>query len=162
MNHQSHPVLGTSQAKIHTRENHNMHRVMLSLFLCGVVSICPLLSHAQADSAAVNRGRYLVDHVAQCGDCHTPRVAGVPDKTRWLKGSMLGFQPMQPIPGWMPSAPDITRTSIVWKSWGDKAMVHFFMTGLRPDGKPAAPPMPAFSLTSQDARAVVAYLKSLP
>jgi mono/diheme cytochrome c family protein len=143
-------------------ENHNMRRVVLSLFLCGVCSICPLRSHAQAESAAAKRGRYLVNHVAQCGDCHTPRVAGVPDKSKWLKGSLIGFRPLAPVPGWAATAPDLTSTSFLWKSWGDKAMVEFFMTGLGPDGKPAAPPMPAFTLNSQDARAIVAYLKSLP
>lgn len=139
-----------------------MHRVMLSLFFLGVFFTCPLGSHAQVNSAAVERGRYLVDHVAHCADCHTPRVAGVPDKTRWLKGSVLGYRPLQPVPGWMPTAPDITSTSFLWKSWGDEALVHFFTTGFGPDGKPAAPPMPRYTLTSQDARAVVAYLKSLP
>ena len=139
-----------------------MRRIMLTLFLCGAFFICPLRSQAQASSAAVKRGRYLVDQVGKCGDCHTPHVTGVPDKSRWLKGSLLGVQPMNPVPGWAPTAPDLTRTSSLWKSWGDQALVRFFTTGLAPDGKPPAPPMPPYTLTNQDARAIVAYLKSLP
>jgi mono/diheme cytochrome c family protein len=138
-----------------------MRRVMLSLFFCGAFFIFPLHSQAQADSAAVKRGRYLVEQVSKCGDCHTPSVAGVPDKTRWLKGSVLDFQPMHPVPGWAAAAPDITSTSALWKSWGDQALVRFFVTGLAPDGKPPAPPMPPYTITNQDARAIVAYLKSL-
>lgn len=139
-----------------------MSRVMLSLFLCGAFFTCSLRSHAQANTAAVQRGRYLVEQVSKCGDCHTPHVAGVSDKTRWLKGSVLGFQPLHPVPGWATTAPDLTRSSALWKSWGEQALVRFFVTGLAPEGKPAAPPMPAYTLTSQDARAIVAYLKTLP
>jgi len=139
-----------------------MRRVLLSLFLCGALFTCPLHSQAHANAAAVQRGRYLVEQVSKCGDCHTPHVAGAPDKSRWLKGSVLGFQPLHPVPGWASAAPDLTRTSALWKSWGDHGLVRFFTTGLAPNGKPAAPPMPAYTLTNQDARAIVAYLKSQP
>ena len=34
------------------------------------------------------RGRYLVDSVIACGDCHTPRTAtGAPDMTKYLAGN---------------------------------------------------------------------------
>jgi hypothetical protein len=41
-------------------------------------------------------------------------------------------------------------------------MVKFLTSGINPDGKKAMPPMPAFRLNAQDARAVFLYLKSLP
>lgn len=139
-----------------------MRRVLLSLFLCGAFFTCSLLSQAHANTGAVQRGRYLVEQVSKCGDCHTPHVAGVPDKTRWLKGSVLGFQPLHPVPGWAAAAPDLTHTSPLWKSWGDSALVRFFVTGRAADGKPPVPPMPSYTLTPKDARDLVAYLKSLP
>ena len=33
---------------------------------------------ADAAPATTMRGKYLVDHVAACGDCHTPRLAPAP------------------------------------------------------------------------------------
>ena len=34
------------------------------------------------------RGRYLVDNVIACGDCHTPRtMTGAPDMTKYLAGN---------------------------------------------------------------------------
>jgi mono/diheme cytochrome c family protein len=41
--------------------------------------------------------------------------------------------------------------------WGEEKLVKFLSTGEQADA-----PMPAFKLTVGDARAVVAYLRSLP
>src|ERR1017187_5324590 len=46
----------------------------------------------------VARGKYLVESVAVCGQCHTPRDSrGELDRSRWLQGA--------PVP-WMPARPD--------------------------------------------------------
>jgi mono/diheme cytochrome c family protein len=144
-----------------------LYAMRVSLFVAGLslsmlngaVGVCG----AQNDAHAVERGSYLVNQMGKCGDCHTPRAEhGLPDKQRWLKGSPLGFKPLGPVPGFATAAPDITGTSDLWKSWGEKGMVQFFLTGKTPDGKLAAPPMPAYTLKSEDAHAIVAYLKSLP
>jgi mono/diheme cytochrome c family protein len=139
-----------------------MHRILVTVFLCGVFFVCPLAGFSQADTEAVKRGRYLVNEVGKCADCHTPHVAGRPDKTRWLKGSPLGVKPIAPVPGWADAAPDLTATGPLWKSWGEEGLVQFFIKGAAPGGKPAGPPMPAYTLRDQDARAIVQYLKSLP
>src|SRR6266481_486954 len=45
-------------------------------------------SPAQAPKSGVERGRYLVEHVSLCGDCHTPRNSiGVPDGSMYLAGA---------------------------------------------------------------------------
>lgn len=116
---------------------------------------------AQSNPSQIERGRYLVNEMGKCGDCHTPRVRGVPDSKQWLKGSILDVQPIHPVPGWMTVAPDLTTTSPLWKSWGEDGMIRFFVTGKTPDGKHAAPPMPSYTISDQDAHAIVAYLKSL-
>jgi mono/diheme cytochrome c family protein len=139
-----------------------MHRILLTVFFCGMFFICPLASFPQADTQVVKRGSYLVNEVGHCEDCHTPQTAGRPDKTRWLKGSPLGVQPIAHVPGWAATAPDLTATGPLWKNWGEEGLVQFFIKGVGPDGKPAAPPMPAYTLRDQDARAIVQYLKSLP
>jgi mono/diheme cytochrome c family protein len=122
-------------------------------------ALAPLV-HAQDDKVA--RGKYLVENVALCGDCHTPMLpAGQPDGSRSMRGAPLSFQPLQPIPKWVAAAPDITPQSPLWKRWGESGLLKFLQTALDPRGNPANPPMPAYKFSAQDAEAVVAYLKTL-
>jgi mono/diheme cytochrome c family protein len=110
----------------------------------------------------VERGKYLVEEVAKCQDCHTPRGAdGQLDQTKWLKGAVLDFQPLQPMKEWHKTSPDLTPGSRLWQRWGEKGLTEFLKTGLGPSGHTADPPMPAYKLTSDDAGAIVQYLKSL-
>ena len=130
--------------------------------LLGAILACPFAVYAQGTSAEVSRGKYLVNQMGKCGDCHTPKLpTGAPDMSRFLKGTVLPFQPVHPVPGWAASSPDVTSTSPLWKAWGEKGMVEFFVTGHAPDGKQPAPPMPAYTLTRPDATAIAAYLHSL-
>ena len=123
------------------------------------LSVTPFLLHGA--SGSVERGKYLVENVAMCGDCHTPATAQGPDMSKWLKGSVLGFQPINPIPGWHKTAPDLTGTSRLFQRWGEAGMVKFLETGMGPSGHKADPPMPTYKMHAADAEAVVAYLKSL-
>lgn len=119
-----------------------------------------MLVPAQTDKAA--RGKYLVDNVAMCGDCHSGRLAnGEPDMAKWLKGSPLLFKPSVEIPTWAGMAPDLTTQGALWKSWGEAGLMKFLQTGLDPSGNRPNPPMPPYKLSRQDAEAVVAYLKTL-
>lgn len=118
------------------------------------------LVHAQDGQAA--RGKYLVENVGLCGDCHTPKLpTGQPDQSRFLKGATLDFQPMHPIPKWNGKAPDITPQGAVSKRWGEDGLRKFLQTSLNPRGHPADPPMPSYKFSAQDAESVVAYLKTL-
>jgi mono/diheme cytochrome c family protein len=106
----------------------------------------------------LSRGKYLVEQVGMCGDCHSPRnERGQFVKEQWLAGSPLGFKPMAPIPGWVEVAPGIAGLP----GWNEKDAVAFLSTGKGLNGKTAGPPMPEFRFTQSDAAAVVAYLKSL-
>src|ERR1700730_15243422 len=54
----------------------------------------------------VARGKYIVEGLAGCGYCHTPRNRdGNPDRTRWLEGSPVFYEPARPMPGWPTPAP---------------------------------------------------------
>jgi mono/diheme cytochrome c family protein len=137
-----------------------MFRSLRTVLFYGALVACPLAGLAQ--DTTVSRGRYLVNEMAKCGDCHTPRLpTGAPDMSRFLKGTALSFQPIHPVPGWAAASTDLTATSPLWKSWGEKGMIQFFLSGHTPDGKMAAPPMPVYTLTRGDATAIVNYLKSL-
>lgn len=125
--------------------------------LTAVVSLA-----AAADPASIARGKYLVEEVAQCGQCHTPKDdQGRLDRTRWLKGATLEVQPIGTIKNWHKTAPDLTPGSSLWKKWGEAAMLKYLETGLTPKGTLAGPPMPAYKLKREDAEAVIDYLKSL-
>lgn len=119
-----------------------------------------LAGHARAESA-LERGKYLVDEVSKCGDCHTPMVEGKPDATKYLKGAVLPFQPIGEVKGWHKTAPDLTPGSRLWQRWGEKGLVNFLTTGKGPTGNLADPPMPTYMLKADDAAAIVEYLKSL-
>lgn len=115
-----------------------------------------------ADSDSIARGKYLVEEVGKCSECHTPLAAdGKPDMSKFLKGATLTFQPIDPVPGWHKTSPDITSTGRIWARWGDEGSVKFFETGKNPRGNAADPPMPAYTMTHSDAQAVVDYLRSL-
>jgi len=116
---------------------------------------------AQASDRQIVRGRYLVENVALCGDCHTPRgPMGQPDLSRPMAGMVLDFRPLTEVPDWAVEAPAIAGPQA--RGWTRAQMVRFLKTGERPDGSFARPPMPMVRLTQEDAEAVAAYLASLP
>jgi mono/diheme cytochrome c family protein len=117
----------------------------------------------RGQDARLQRGKYLVEEVARCQECHTPKAeGGALDRAKWLKGAKLDVAPMAPIQGWHAASPDLTSTSALWTRWGADGMTAFLETAKNPRGGKAGPPMPAYTLTHDDADAIVTYLKSLP
>lgn len=113
---------------------------------------------ANQPTANVARGRYIVEGIALCSQCHTPRDSnGNPDRAHWLEGAALWLNPAQPVENWPLQAPRIAGNP----PGTDAEMVKLLTTGIWRDGKPLRPPMPQFRMTEADAEAVVAYLKSL-
>lgn len=110
-----------------------------------------------AEPALIDRGRYIVHQVALCADCHSPRdEKGQFVPGREFTGAPLAFKATVPMP-WAPVAPNIAGLP----NFTDEQAVKFMMTGQRPNGVPVMPPMPAFRMDADDAKAVVAYLRSL-
>ncbi|HYM09502.1 MAG TPA: c-type cytochrome [Bryobacterales bacterium] len=121
------------------------------------------MAAAQDHDAMVARGKYLVESVSMCQDCHTPKTeSGEMDKSKWLKGGALNISAIQPVAKWHKTAPDLTSSGRLFKRWGVEGLVKFLETGNGPTGHPADPPMPAYRLSHEDAVAVVEYLKTLP
>ena len=49
--------------------------------------------------AQIQHGQYLVERVAMCADCHTPKTdSGAYNRTQWLLGDVVDFKPLQPRP----------------------------------------------------------------
>jgi mono/diheme cytochrome c family protein len=135
---------------------------LLLVLVLGASTFSP--ATAQSDQTAneerlITRGRYLVERVAMCADCHSPRdERGEFIRARWLGGSPLFFKPTAPIPDWADLAVPIAGLP----GWTEADAAKFLATGAVPGGNPARPPMSAVRLRTRDAAAVVAYLKSLP
>src|ERR1700759_4823427 len=66
---------------------------------------------AQTNEAAkpeIERGRYLVEEVAKCPECHTPRNdRGELRHDAWLSGAAIWIRPVAPIPNWADHVPAI-------------------------------------------------------
>ncbi|HEY4767028.1 MAG TPA: c-type cytochrome [Candidatus Sulfotelmatobacter sp.] len=108
---------------------------------------------------AVARGKYIVESVAMCGQCHTPHdTDGSPERARWLQGAPVPWQPTKPDSNWPISAPRIGRTPL---PASDEDMIKLLTTGIWTTGSQLRAPMPQFRMDRGDAEAVVAYLKSL-
>jgi len=114
-------------------------------------------ANSGVNSADVARGKYLVESVAMCGQCHTSRDAnGVVDRSKWLEGSAVPWMPAQPQPNWPLLAPRIGGTPPA----SDADMIKLLTTGIWTNGEPLRFPMMPFRMSEADARAVIAYLKT--
>jgi len=118
----------------------------------------PRQSKTASAAPDVARGKYLVESVAVCGQCHTPRDRnGNLDRTRWLQGGPVPWLPAKPDQNWPLSAPRIGGTPPA----NDADMVKLLTTGIWTTGNRLRLPMPQFRMERSDAEAVVAYLKSV-
>ncbi len=111
-----------------------------------------------APSSSVARGEYIVNNVAVCSQCHTPRDgAGRPERAHWLEGASVWLQSAEPVGNWPQQAPRIAGAL----PGTDDEMITLLTTGIWRTGTYLRPPMPQFRMSRPDAEAVVAYLKSV-
>jgi len=137
-------------------------RTVLLLIVCGLVAMATTLT-TFGQTSNLERGKYLVEEVGRCQECHTPKIeSGDFDKSKWMKGATLVGVPSTPVADWHQRSPDITSTSALWARWGQDGFSKFLQTAKNPRGGKAGPPMPAYMLKAEDADAIAAYLKSLP
>ena len=114
---------------------------------------------APPTKADVERGRYLVEEVAKCPECHTPRKPnGELDGAAWLRGAPIWIQPVARIPNWADRAPALAGLPSFTDAQAEKVLED----GTGPNGEELRPPMHIYHMSPPDARAIVAYLKSLP
>ena len=119
----------------------------------------PSRSKAGSGGGNVARGKYIVEDVAVCGQCHSPHESdGDPGRSHWLQGAAVPWEPAKPDPNWPLTAPRIGGTPL---PASDADMVKLLTTGIWTTGTRLRPPMPQFRMEQTDAEAVVAYLKSL-
>ena len=110
-----------------------------------------------APTPELQRGRYIVEALAHCTECHTPRNAlGGLDHTRWMAGA--------PNPDGKGRTPNITPAKL---TWSESEIFTYLTTGFTPDfdsvgGHMAHVVDNLAQLPESDVRAVVAYLRALP
>lgn len=116
------------------------------------------LQNQRSSDEMIRRGEYLVHHVAKCIECHTPRDSrGRLIHQRLLQGAPIPVESPYPEMEWAFESPQIAGLP----GWEPHTVETLLQTGRRPNGRAPRAPMPTFHMHAEDARAVVAYLKSL-
>ena len=145
---------------------------------------------AKTGGSAAERGKYLVNALGGCNDCHTPLMmtdhGPVPDMSKLLSGHPAGMSmpaaPQLQMPwAWAGSATDTAfygpwGTSYAVNltpdmetgigAWSEAAFVGAMKTGKHMGvGRPILPPMPISTfqkMSDSDIKAIYAYLKTIP
>lgn len=117
-------------------------------------------SCAAAAETPVERGRYLVESIAGCGNCHSLQDAKGPIPGRELAG---GPPIMEAVFDAHPSniTPD-PKTGI--GAWTDEQIIRAIREGVDRDGRVMGPPMPFWlyrGIADDDVKAMVAYLRTV-
>jgi len=132
--------------------------VVLAVFCAAVLSSARPQPQSTTAKAQLERGRYLVQQVGLCGDCHTPMDdKGQRVEAKALRGARIMFKPTAPMPVWGEFAPPIAGLP----GFTDAQAITFLTTGKDVSGKFPAPPMPSYRFNKKDAADVLAYLRSL-
>jgi len=119
----------------------------------------PVLSVADGDEL-LERGRYLVEAVGHCAECHTPRNRiGGPQRRYWLAGGAS--------PDDEGRVPNLTPHSDGLADWSERDIVRYLKSGFTPEydtvgGSMAEVQENLARLPDADREAIAAYLKALP
>ena len=149
-----------------SRTSHFILSSALLLLVCGCQGegTDPLGGTNEVEGAErqIERGRYLAA-IMDCAGCHNKGSFGPNPQEGPLQGGTIGFE----VPGlgvfYPPNLTPHAETGL--GRWTDQEIADAVRRGRRPDGRELAPamPWPAYAaLTDEDARALAAYLKSLP
>ena len=123
-------------------------------------------SVAEDPAVAIARGKYIVDVVAVCQDCHTPRdAAGAPIAAQYLSGAECFVQ--------LENESCLNTSNITSHETGllnrsDEEIKRMIRDGIRPAAtgdEPLSPVMPYYvfhNMSEADLNAVVAYLRTVP
>jgi mono/diheme cytochrome c family protein len=102
------------------------------------------------DPASIARGKYLVEHVSMCAECHDKDLGGKVVAQNAVMGRL--------------TAPNLTRgRGGVTASLSDEDFIRVLLHGVKPDGRSLVfMPVNDLHFTAADAGAIVAYVRSVP
>jgi Cytochrome c len=114
--------------------------------------------NVQGISGNVEHGRYLVENVAMCVECHSQRddAGNIIDSERF-QGGPVPVRPPWPN-DWALRAP---RNRGLPGYDDDQAMRLLTQGAIGRDGIQLKPPMPRFRMSKQDAADVIAFMRSM-
>lgn len=110
-----------------------------------------------ATDPQMERGRYLVEALGHCTECHTPRNAlGILDRSAWMQGA--------PNPSGKGEIPALHSAEF---DWAPEDVAYYLETGFTPDfdsvgGSMASVVSNFGKLPATDRQAVAAYIAALP
>lgn len=113
--------------------------------------------HSPAEDDSQLRGRYLVEALGHCAECHTPRNAiGILNRAAWMHGA--------PNPSGEGRIPPLHRTAFDWPA---EDIAYYLESGFTPDfdsvgGSMASVVANFAKLSPQDRAAVAGYIVALP
>jgi mono/diheme cytochrome c family protein len=120
-----------------------------------------LIAMPARSETVAERGRYLVETIAACTNCHTPRGPNGPLAHKKLSGGeVIKHQDFTAV---VPNITPDPETGI--GKWTDAEIIAAIREGKRPDGSLIGPAMPSRfyrGIGDEDASAIVAYLRSVP
>jgi mono/diheme cytochrome c family protein len=131
---------------------HTGHLALAALHLvigAGMVAAAPSLE----------RGAYLVEGPAACGNCHSPMGPDGP-----VAGQAYSGRLVEQNDAFTAIAPNITPAGRVG-GWTDAEFIRSIREGIRPDGSVMGPPMPITlyrELSDDDVASIVMYMRTVP
>jgi mono/diheme cytochrome c family protein len=137
-------------------------RLFVSLGALLVVAVQVSAQQPSAPTSAIagnlEHGRYIVERVAMCYECHSARdpQGNIITGTRYKGGPM----PMRP--PWQSNWPVQIPRIAGLPGYSDAEALRLLTEGaIKRDGTQLRYPMPRFRMSEQDAKDVIAYLRSL-
>ena len=135
---------------------------ILSLLMLSAVFISGAALAATPKAAVLERGKYLMEGVVACGNCHMARGdKGQPLAEKGLSGGMVFDEP--PFKAIAANITPDPQTGI--GKWTDVQLALAIREGVRPDKTVIGPPMPIGfyrHLSDDDLAAIIAYLRAQP
>lgn len=119
----------------------------------------PVLT-GRPDDPEFERGRYLVEALGHCGECHTPRDSlGGLELYLWMAGA--------PNPDGEGRVPNITPAKDGLAGWSENDIAYYLESGFTPDYDTVGGSMVDVQenmalLPESDRKAIAVYLKALP
>src|ERR1700744_672432 len=96
---------------------------------------------------------------SRSAECHTPRnESGELRQDAWLAGAPIWIRPVAPISDWADNAPALAGLP----SFTEEQAERVLEKGTGPEGEEVHPPMHIYHMKREDAKAIIAYLRSLP
>jgi mono/diheme cytochrome c family protein len=139
-----------------------MHRASGWSVASAVALAAALVGGSASAQNLIERGKYLVEGVAGCGNCHSPRD----EEGNFIEGKEFSGAYVITDPAFKAYAKNITpdkETGI--GTWTPQQIARAIREGKRPDGTLLGPPM-SFEfyrdISDSDIDAIVAYIRTVP